>query len=272
MATGTGSPTFAERVPVEYRDKPYFQELLKNADPEAELLKQFDNLQQMRGKPKIGVPAADAPPEEWEKFYALTRPEAADKYELADPDFGEDTATLELVKNARDPEFIKAMQAAAFEEGVSLKQFQKIARTYEQVTGEVLKANQEAAAALEAKFEESAKGLFGGDMDKTLAYAQTFMTEHLTPEAKAKLGTMSNETLLALAMVGKSVHAKYEKEDTTTAGTATTGPASREEAIAEYERLIAEAGKLPRHSKEREAKNQEAYKMRDLAVEYGKKK
>lgn len=71
------SPQFS--VPDAYKEATWAQNIKSHDD----LWGQFANAQTLIGKRPAGIPTADAPPEEWEKFYtAKGRPEAPDKYEL----------------------------------------------------------------------------------------------------------------------------------------------------------------------------------------------
>src|SRR3989304_2050233 len=82
--TGEEVKLLGEIIPEEFRSRAYLKEIAAMPQgPEAfqALFKKLDGSQQLIGK-KTGIPAVDAPVEEWEKFHATLRPESPDAYEV----------------------------------------------------------------------------------------------------------------------------------------------------------------------------------------------
>lgn len=67
-------------IPDTYKDRGWVEKI-KSPD---DLWKTLDNAQSLLGKRPAGIPAADAPQEEWDRFYQVARPESPDKYTLSD--------------------------------------------------------------------------------------------------------------------------------------------------------------------------------------------
>src|SRR5688572_22407573 len=87
------------KIPDAYKDKPWASKIKTEED----VWKQLDNTQELVGK-KHAHPAKDAPPEEWDKYFAGLRPETAEAYEF---------------KDHPNPEFAKSVGNILFEAGIS---------------------------------------------------------------------------------------------------------------------------------------------------------
>lgn len=196
---GGTPPTFETIIPQEFKDRPYLNDLKSmpvGADGYNALFKKLDGAQTLIGK-KTGVPAADAPAEEWEKFHATLRPAKADDYEL----------------KSDDPEAAKAIKGIFHEAGLTKSQAAKLAAKFDAYVSEKTAPQREAEAKLDKEFEEMTKAAFGPENAKVLERSKELLTA-LTPDTmKPFLNRLPNESLVLLAGVMESVRAKYMKED-----------------------------------------------------------
>lgn len=190
-------PTFT--VPDAYKDKPY----LKGVDSIDKVFSMLDGAQSMIGKRPAGIPAADAPQEEWDKFYeAAGRPKTPAEYKFE---------AAEGMKH--DEKLVSAMQAAMHKEGLSAKQALGVQKAFDSALAEVLKEKGIQAQQQDQNFDALAAKVFGADRDKILAQSKALIDKHATPELKPLLGEMSNEQLVAFAGVLNNIQKMYIKED-----------------------------------------------------------
>jgi len=198
--------TFETLIPQEFKDRAYLNDLKAlPVGPEGytALFKKLDGAQSLIGK-KTGVPAADAAPEEWEKFHATLRPAKADDYEL----------------NSPDPEAAKAIKGIFHEAGLTKSQAAKLAAKFDAFVAEKTAPQKEAEAKLDKEFEEMTKATFGPENAKVLERSKEMLAA-LTPDSmKPFLNRLPNESLVLLAGVMEQVRAKYLKEDNISGGSA----------------------------------------------------
>lgn len=195
---------FSEVIPAEFRDKPYLKDLASmKQGPEAyvELFKKFDGAQALIGK-KTGAPAADAPPEEWDKFHQGFRPEKAEDYVVQ----GKEGAKV-------DEDFVGILRNAFHAAGMTKRQA-------EQFQGPLMKffAERETAALAatkesDAKFDTLVKATFGAENEKILARAKAIIKDHTPENLQDHVGKLSNEGMTILAGVVESIRKKYISED-----------------------------------------------------------
>lgn len=192
-------PALATIIPEEFRDKPYLSDLKDlpaGPDGYKALFKKLDGAQTLIGK-KTGIPAADASPEEWEKFHAALRPAKAEDYEF----------------KGSDEETAKAIRGIFYEAGLSKAQAAKLSAKFDAWVEEKTKPEREAAAKLDAEFEDMTKKAFGPENVKVLERSKELLTQ-LTPDTmKPFLNRLPNEALVVLAGVMESVRAKFMSED-----------------------------------------------------------
>lgn len=116
---GTFSENWNSVLKEEYRNA----DLVKNTKDINSLVSQAVNYQKEFGA-RVKIPAADAKPEEWEKFYAKSgRPESAEKYEVKLP---EKLPEGMLV----DKDFIAEAKVIAFKNGWNQNQFKSTVDWY----------------------------------------------------------------------------------------------------------------------------------------------
>lgn len=178
-------------IPDAYQEKDW----AKNIKSSDDLWEQFAGLQSKLGQRPAGVPAADAPQEEWDKFYsAAGRPESADKYEFSD---------IDGVPEDFDVDNFKTQAAEMmYEVGLSQQQADKLWNTFMQKEMEVLGQNKEALEVrekeLDAEFDKVTNELFGDKFEEVSAKAQSTIQEALPDslrEVVSKLGDTDPKAL-----------------------------------------------------------------------------
>lgn len=222
------TPVFETIIPDEFKDRTYLADLKTlpvGPDGYKALFKKLDGAQTLLGK-KTGVPAADAPVEEWEKFHAALRPAKADDYEIP-------------VKEGStpDPEVQKSVKAIFHEAGLSKAQASKLMAKFEGFVDGQTKAQREAAAAADAEFEALTKKTFGPENEKVLTRSKELLNTLTPPEMAPFLNRLPNESLVLIAGLMESVRAKFMKEDSMD-GTGGSGAAPDVAALREEARTL----------------------------------
>jgi len=207
----SASPSFA--IPEQYAQNTWAQNI-KSPD---DLWNQFANAQSLIGKRPAGIPAADAPPEEWDKFYnTLGRPEAPDKYGLPKIDGlpeGFDVSPYE-----------GKFKELAHKVGLTPKQAEKAWQEYMGqelgAYGEQNKAQAEKQAQMDKEFDDLSNKLFGDQFDTYSKQAQEFLGKALPKELQVDWQNMDNTTLAAFIQMTKysqdqidAVKKQYGAED-----------------------------------------------------------
>src|SRR3990167_3219822 len=148
-------PLMKTLIPAEFHDRGYLKDWLeKPSSPEmmADVFKKLDGAETLIGK-KLGIPAADAKPEEIEKFYAALRPEKDLDYELK---LGEKP----------DEGFVTELRAAFHATGISKAQ----AKRFTEKLAPGFEARQVGIAAEQKKLEDAfdvlTQATFGKDNEK----------------------------------------------------------------------------------------------------------
>ena len=208
---------FETIIPDEFKDRTYLADLKgKPVGPDTykELFKKLDGAQTLIGK-KTGVPAADAPAEEWEKFHAALRPAKADDYEIPVNE-----------GSKPDPEVQKAVKGIFHEAGLTKAQASKLMAKFEGFVDGQTKAQREAAAAADAEFEALTKKTFGPENEKVLSRSKELLNTLTPPEMSPFLNRLPNESLVLIAGLMESVRAKFMKEDSMDGGGGEGGSAT----------------------------------------------
>jgi hypothetical protein len=227
-------------IPEPLREKEHFKNILKAENPGLEMATQFDNAQTLIGKRTPGLPAADAPEEEWTKFYEAARPEKAEDYDIKAPVFtGDDAAFGEYVKGIQDEARVTAIKTAMHEEGLTARQAARLAEKVQAIDEPAYRKAFQANVDLDNHFIEMAKKSFGGDAEKAKAYGKSFIEEFTTEKTKAYAQGLSNEALMLIAEMGTMFHAKYKKEDTFEPGGGGSDGGTEATVQAELHRIMA---------------------------------
>lgn len=196
-----------EIIPPDLHDKPYMKDFLdkpQNAETLASVFKKLDGAESLIGR-KIGIPAADAKPEEVEKFYGSLRPGKPEEYEFK---LGE----------TADKDFEAALRASFHSAGVSKHQATKFLESLMPVFQEREKKVKEAQAKADGEFDELVKKSLGPDNAKVIDRAKWAIDEHVPAALKAAANKLSNENLAIVAGVVDAILVKYAPEDVLTKG------------------------------------------------------
>jgi hypothetical protein len=195
---------FKEFIPTEFHDRPYLKDFLdKNDSPEtrAALFNKLDGAEKLIGKKTVdGIPAADAKPEDIEKFYAKLRAEKPEDYEYK-------------LGDKPDEVFDKELRAAAHKAGLSKKQMAEFVGTL----APGMQAREAAALAERAKldkeFTDMQAAAFGPENEKVIARVKEAIKEYAPENVKQHADKLDNAALTILAGVINSVLVKYVPED-----------------------------------------------------------
>ena len=196
--------TFDTLIPEEFKDRPYLTDLKTlpvGPDSYKVLFKKLDGAQTLIGK-RTGIPAADAPAEEWEKFHAALRPAKADDYEIPAKE-----------GYTPDPEVQKSMKAIFHEAGLSKSQASTLMAKFEAFATEKMGAQAAENAKLDAEFTEMTKTAFGAENEKVIARSKELLTTLTPPQMAPFLNRLPNESLALIAGIMENVRAKFMKED-----------------------------------------------------------
>lgn len=212
---------WAAVIPDEFKEKDTFKNILKAENPGLELIKQLDNAQSLIGK-KTAVPAADAPEEDWVKYAETVRPKTIEDYEIKPVDLGEGKEAIsKMINDTRNPEFEKGVKEVFHKYGLSKWQADGIAAGFDKLSSAWTEATYQEElkyqTEVNAHFDSVAKDVFGGSKDKALEAGRKFIEDFADEKTKVFMRDpkmVSNEALMIIASLAKSVHAKYEKEDT----------------------------------------------------------
>lgn len=221
-------------IPQEYSDRPW----AKSVDSLDSLLKQFDNAQSLIGKKTIGVPADDAPKEEWEAFYAkMGRPEKPDAYEFDPFEPPQDLPEAEQFK--RTPEEEALLKDIFHKAGLTKSQAKAVLKlTDEAFVGKQKEAIEAAKAQKEAQdkeFVDLATKAFGEKKSEAIAVTEALLKKYVPQGFEDHIRGLDNNSMIALASVLYKVHQETKGEgsfdkDGTTMSPPTTPADLRNEA------------------------------------------
>jgi hypothetical protein len=201
-STGQPSPQpeFVEKIPEEYRAKPYMEGINSFED----LMKQFDNAQSLIGKRPYELPHENSPQEKWDEFYnKLGRPESPDKYEFKNPELPEGVAVDENVD--------QNIKSIFHEAGLTNEQANAVRNKYLE---SVAKQQQEQEAQLDQEFDKLGDQVFGDRKDEALESAKGMIAEYIPENMKDAFQNLDNKSLMILAGVLDGVKRDYGAEDT----------------------------------------------------------
>jgi hypothetical protein len=220
-APESASPSFA--VPEPYQSKDWAKGI-KSAD---DLWKLTDNAQSLIGKRPAGIPAADAPDAEWNKFYdALGRPESPDKYQFSD---------IEGIPEGLDLGGIKQKAAQILHEaGIPQKQadkvFQKFIAAELEAAGKTKESWEAKQKELDAEFDKLAKDTFGDKYDSAAKAAQDLIVKYVPEGIRGAYEEVSQNPKALTAVIAAlngahqeiaEIKRKYGAEDKLNSGTQT---------------------------------------------------
>ena len=205
-------------IPDEYKEAGWAKDIKSSED----LWKMNANAQSLIGKRPAGIPASDAPPEEWDKFYnAAGRPEDPSGYKFSD---------VEGLPEGFDPEPLKNQAAGILHEaGLNQQQADAVYKKYLQTEVEALKGQQED---LDKQFEELSKEHFDGALDEQQEVAIDFANKYVPEQLREGFAGLENNPKALAAIVSmakgaqeeiRAVKAKYGAEDKLESGGQSAG-------------------------------------------------
>lgn len=192
-------------IPADLHDREYLKPWMdKPWTPEVagELFKKLDGAESLIGR-KIGIPTADAKPEEIEKFYSSLRPAKPEEYEF------------KLGEKADEATY-KEMRAAAHAAGLDKRQMSKFVEAMTPGFEARRKAAETEAAKRDQEFDTLVEQAFGKDpvaSAKAIDDARAALKEHAPAAVQNLIPQLDNKALAVLAGAVKSILAKYTPED-----------------------------------------------------------
>ena len=202
--TGTVTPPPAAAAPVfsipdAYKEKPY----LKGVDSPDKLFAMLDGAQELIGKRPAGIPAPDASPEDWNKFYdALGRPKTAAEY------------TFDIPKDVKvDEKVVLGLKEMMHKNGLTPMQAKGMQKDFDAFAVQLAKDQKIVLQQQDTDFTKLATDTFGADRDKILARGKELIDTFAPPSMKGEVAKLSNENLIVLAGVLNNIANKYIKAD-----------------------------------------------------------
>jgi len=187
----------ATALPPEHRNKEYFKDITFE-----KLIDQHVNLQSKLGqRPDVGVPGAEATPEQITAFYNSLRPKDMSEYAFPETEFSK--------ANGRDEGFQTGMKQVFHDAGVSQHQVNKITEGYDKIAGDI-KATEEAK---DTEFDTKISEIYKDSRETALGIAKNLMRENIPDDLKPELENLDNRSLLLLTTTLNAVHKKYISED-----------------------------------------------------------
>ena len=232
--------SFLERVPLDYKDKPWVSELVKANDPTVELFKKVENLQELAGRKGEGlkVPAADAPDAEKQAFYkALGVPEKAEDYIYEAPKAPEGQEQYYQVDN----ELIKTLQERALKGGMTPQAWKEITEAYNENYVKTVNSNIAQFDSMLKDVQNEFATQYGEKSPQVLATLDSVMSK-ASDKNKALLQALQPATKAALADAFHKFAEAYVREDKLDTKGMATGPRTmtEDEYGDEFEKKFAE--------------------------------
>lgn len=196
------APQFS--IPEAYKDAGWAQNIKSSED----LWGQFANAQTLIGKRPAGIPTADAPDTEWDKFYqAKGRPDTPDKYQLE--------SKFEGLPEGTDLSEVEGKAKAFFHKiGLSPKEAQIAWADYMGMELESLKSeqakNSEKQAALDKEFDELTAKLWGDKYKDVEAKAQETLKAAVPDELKDAIPYIAENPKALAATIKLVEHAEAQ--------------------------------------------------------------
>lgn len=187
-------------VPDAYKERGWVEKI-KSPD---DLWKTLDNAQSLLGKRPAGIPANDAPEDEWEKFYqAAGKPEAPDKYQFSD---------IENLPEGFDATPFKEKAANILHQaGLNQKQADKVWKMFMQSELEALASQKELQAAKDAEFDALTKKHIP-DFDKASKVAQDMINAGVPEELRGAYAEVAENPKALAAVISALNHANSQIE------------------------------------------------------------
>ena len=183
------TPSIAELVPEEFKDKPWVKENTKTPE---DFFKFVDNQNTLVGKKGVVIPEEGASEEELNKYFkGIGRPDSPDGYEFSAPE-GKD----------RNADLDKPIKDMLHKNGVPKSMATSIVRDYEALIGERVKEQDEV-------FEKVTSDFFGDKKEDILTNARKELKGVLNEKSNAILEKMDSEQLAMVVAITDGIYSKY---------------------------------------------------------------
>lgn len=174
-----------------------------------DVMKSYKELQSQIGKPRFDIPGQDAPPEQVADFYKkLGVPDNSEGYDLK-PD-----ANVPEHNNETNAEFLRAFSDVAHELKLTTAQAGGIQKFFDDIT---VALNEEQSAAIiesDRQLDEMLGKALGEDKNVASERIRQTLERVLPQELREALSDkVSNEALLAIAMLDKHYQSTYGRSD-----------------------------------------------------------
>jgi len=195
-----GEPTTGEfKIPDDYQDRTY----LKDVESYDDVFKKLDGAQKLIGQRPVGVPGADATPEEVAAFNkAVGVPENFEGYTLTTAEGATKNEVLE-----------KGLKEMFHKANLNQKQVDVLQPSFEELAKNM---STEMATQSDADFDKLAGEVFGEKKEQALADAKKIIAENKPANIEnfdKYLEDLSNKDLIVMSAVLNNVSQKYVKED-----------------------------------------------------------
>ncbi len=208
IAAQSAQPQSDFKIPEAYQDRGWAKDIKSQED----LWKLTDNAQSLIGKRPAGIPAADAPQEEWDKFYnAAGRPEEPAGYKFSDVEGLPEGIELEPLKEQAASILHKA--------GLNQKQADAVFQLYLQTEMESMQSKQDD---LDKQYDELSQKHFEGNLEEQQKVAIDFANKYVPEELREGFAGLENNPQALAAIVSmakgaqdeiKAIKQKYGAED-----------------------------------------------------------
>lgn len=191
-------------VPDLYKDKPY----LKGVDSPEKLFKMLDGAQELIGKKGPARPIDGAPQAEWDAYYeANGRPKTAAEY------------IFEPVEGLKyDEKLTQGVKDLMFKNGINAAQAKELQKGFDGLVAQIAKEKGLELKQMDTDFDKLGSESFGAQRDQILANSKALLDKFTSPNMKAYVSKLPNESLVVMADVLNNINKIYIKEDTVPAG------------------------------------------------------
>lgn len=190
-------------IPEAYADRGWVEKI-KSPD---DLWKTLDNAQSLLGKRPEGIPAKDAPQEEWDKFYrAIGRPDDPSQYEF-------DNNFEGLPEGTDLAQYEEKAKSFFHELGLSKEKANEAWRKYVGMEMEAVQEIQAQQAELDKQFDEMRMERYGDKFEDVSKQAQEFISQALPDDLKPVMERVSNDPQVLVAMIELSNYAQKQIAD-----------------------------------------------------------
>lgn len=218
-------------VPQEYANRGWTEKIQSYDD----LFKAYDNSQTLLGKRPAGIPANDAPQEEWDKFYkAWGRPDDPAAYELS-------TEVEGLPDDMDLSPYEEKAKSIAHELGLSPAQANKLWNRYValelEATQEHKKSLETKSSDLDKRYDSLRDELFKDNFDDVFTQTQSYLLKSLPDNIKQAMTQVEDMPEVQMAFMKivtdtrneiAEIKKKYGAEDKLASGVQTQGLSMRQ--------------------------------------------